>query len=207
MPRFASLLAAAGLAAIVGGTALAQAPETTRIRGTIVSFAGDVLTVQGAATTYKVTLPDTVAVTWIVKSDLSKIGPNSYIGTVAVPQPDGTLKATEVQVFPEALRGRGEGSRPWDTIPNSSMTNATVDTIASTTVDKVDGRILTVKYKDGQKQVFVPVNVPIITYVPGDKAALTPGAHVIIIAATKNPDGTYASAGVNVGKDGLVPPM
>jgi hypothetical protein len=207
MQRFASLLTTLVLAAAVSATALAQAPETTRIRGTIVSFAGGVLTLQGVASTYKVALPDNVAVTWIVKSDLASIAPNSFIGTVAVPQADGTLKATEVQIFPEELRGRGEGTQPWDTIPNSSMTNATVTTIASTTVDKVDGRIMTVKYKDSEKKVFVPANVLIVTYIPGDKAALTPGAHVIIIAATKNADGTYASARVSVGKDGLVPPM
>jgi hypothetical protein len=207
MPRFASLLATLALTAAVGATAFAQAPAPSRIRGTIVSFTGGVLTVQGVGTTYKVALPDNVAVTWITKSDLANIGPNSFVGTVAVPQADGTLKAVEVQIFPEALRGRGEGNRPWDSVPNSSMTNATVDTIASATVDKVDGRVMVIKYKDGEKKVFVPANVPVITYVPADKAALTPGAHIIIVAATKADDGTYTTTGVNVGKDGLVPPM
>src|ERR1019366_3333814 len=98
---------------------------------------------------------------------------------------DGTLRATEVQIFPENVRGRGEGNRPWDSIPNSSMTNATVDTIASATVDKVDGRFMTIKYKDGEKKVFVPLNAPVVTSVPGDKSALTPGAHVIIMGAVK----------------------
>jgi uncharacterized protein (DUF2147 family) len=207
MPRFATFLATLALTAAVGATAFAQAPAPSRIRGTIVSFAGGVLTVQGVGTTYKVTLPDNVAVTWITKSSLANIGPNSFIGTVAVPQADGTLKAVEVQLFPEALRGRGEGSRPWDSVPNSSMTNATVDTIASASVDKVEGRVMVVKYQDGEKKVFVPTNVPVITYVPADKAALTPGAHIIIVAATKNEDGSYTTSGVNVGKDGLVPPM
>jgi hypothetical protein len=87
------------------------------------------------------------------------------------------------------------------------MTNATVDTIASASVDKVEGRVMVIKYKDGEKKVFVPTNVPVITYVPADKAALTPGAHIIIVAATKNDDGSYTTSGVNVGKDGLVPPM
>ena len=122
------------------------------------------------------------------------------------PQADGTLRAVEVQVFPEAMRGVGEGSRPWDSVPNSSMTNATVDTIAETKVDKIDGRTMSVKYKDGEKKVFVPANVPVITYVPADKAALTTGAHVIIMA-TKAPDGSYSAPAVNVGRDGLVPPM
>jgi hypothetical protein len=207
MPRFASLLTTLALTAAVGATAFAQPAPTSRIRGTIVSFAGGVLTVQGTASTYKITLPDNVAVTWITKSDLANVGPNSFIGTVAVPQADGTLKAVEVQLFPEAFRGRGEGNRPWDSVPNSSMTNATVDTIAAATVDKVDGRVMVIKYKDGEKKVFVPANVPVITYVPTDKAALTPGAHIIIVAATKADDGSYTTTGVNVGKDGLVPPM
>jgi hypothetical protein len=207
MPRFASVLATLALTCAVGATAFAQTPETVRVRGTIVSNAGGILTVQGAASTYKVAIPDNVAVTLIVKSDLANIGPNSFIGTVAVPQPDGTLKATEVQIFPEALRGRGEGSRPWDSVPNSSMTNATVDTIASATVDKVDGRFMTIKYKDGEKKVFVPANVPVITYVPGDKSALTPGQHVIILGAVKGADGSLSSSAVSVGKDGLTPPM
>src|ERR1700733_9245086 len=108
MPRYASLLASLALTVAFGATALAQAPpDTVRVRGTITSLAGGVLTVQGAAQSYKIEIPDTVAVTLIVKSDLSKVGPNSFIGTVAVPQADGSLRATEVQIFPENLRGRG----------------------------------------------------------------------------------------------------
>ena len=206
MSRFASILATLALTVVLGATAFAQAGESVRIRGTITSYAAGVLTVQGVASSYKVAVPENVRVTWIEKSDLSKIGPNTYIGTVAVPQADGTMRAVEVQVFPEAMRGVGEGSRPWDSVPNSSMTNATVDTIAETKVDKIDGRTMTVKYKDGEKKVFVPANVPVITYVPADKAALTAGAHVIIMA-TKAADGSYSAPAVNVGRDGLVPPM
>jgi hypothetical protein len=204
MSRFAALVTTLGLLVAVGATASAQ--EAMRIRGTVVSLEGSTLTVAGAASTYKVALPDNVRVTWIEKSSLAKVGPNSYIGTVAVPQPDGTLRATEVQLFPEAMRGVGEGSRPWDSVPNSSMTNATVDTITDTKVDKVDGRFMTVKYQDGEKKVFVPATVPVITYAPGDKAALTRGAHVIILGQ-KTADGSFSAANVNVGKGGLVPPM
>jgi len=206
MPRFASSLAIVALTLAFGAAALAQAPPTQRIRGTITSADGGVLTVQGAASTYKIAYPDNVRTTWVLKSDLSKIGPNTYIGTVAVPQPDGSLRATEVQVFPEAQRGVGEGQRPWDTIPNGSMTNGTVETIASTTVDKVDGRVMTVRYKDTEQKVFVPLNAPIVTFMPTDKTAFTTGAHVIV-TATKNSDGTYTAASVQVGQDGLVPPM
>jgi hypothetical protein len=208
MPRFATALATLALTVAFGATAFAQAPPapTTRIRGTITSFTGGVLTVQAAAATYKVTIPDNARIQWIVKSALSNIGPNTYVGTVAIAQPDGSLRATEVQIFPEALRGVGEGTRPWDTLPNSSMTNATVTTIAPETVDKVSGQTMMVKYKDTERKVFVPAGVPIITYDTADKAALTPGAHVIINATTAA-DGSMTTTGVQVGKDGLVPPM
>ena len=207
MSRVATFFTAIMLTVAFGAAAFAQAPApSTRIRGTITSFAGGVLTVQGVASSYKIAIPDDARIQYIVKSDLSKIGPNTYVGTVAIAQPDGSLRATEVQIFPEALRGVGEGSHPWDTLPNSSMTNATVTTIAPETVDKVSGQTLVVKYKDTEKKVFVPGNVPVITYVPADKAALTPGAHVIINATT-GPDGNLTTTGVQVGKDGLTPPM
>ncbi|HEV8022417.1 MAG TPA: hypothetical protein VGP41_14175 [Candidatus Lustribacter sp.] len=209
MPRFATTLATLALTIAFGATAFAQAPPapTTRIRGTITSFTGGVLTVQGAASTYKITIPDNARVSFVVKSDLSKIGPNSYVGTVVVAQPDGSLRATEVSIFPENLRGVGEGARPWDTAPGGIMTNATVQTIAPTTVAKVDGRMMDLKYKDTEKQIFVPANVPIVTSIPADPSAFTPGAHVLINATT-GADGTMTAAGgIQVGKDGLVPPM
>lgn len=207
MARFGSLLATLVLTVAVGATALAQAPSGIRIRGTITSFDAGVLTIAGAASSYKVMIPDTARFQYIVKSDLTKIGPNTYVGTVAIAQPDGSLRATEVQIFPDALRGVGEGTRPWDTLPNSSMTNATVTTIAPETIDKVDGRTLIVNYKGTDRKVFVPLTVPIVTIIPADKSALIPGAHVIIINATTGPDGMLTTTTVQVGKDGLVPPM
>jgi hypothetical protein len=177
-----------------------------RIRGTIVGLDGNVLTVKSGVSTMKVALNDGYSVTYIVKSDLSKIGPGSHVGTAAVPQPDGTLKALELQIFNETVNPP-DAQRPWDVAPSSTMTNAHVDTMASTTVDKVDGRILLLKYKDGEQKVFVPANVPVVTYAPADKSALVPGAAIIIVNATKRDDGTYATSGVSVGKDGLVPPM
>jgi hypothetical protein len=215
MQRFASFVTTLTLTVTLGAAAFAQTPpqgaapapaQSARIRGTITSFAGGVLTVQGAGQVYKVTVPDNARYTWVVKTDLSKIGPNTYVGTVAVPQPDGTLRATEVQIFPEAQRGVGEGSRPWDTVPNGSMTNATVTTIAPETVDKVDGRTMTVKYKDTEKKVFVPLNAPIVTFTPADASALTPGAH-LIVNGTKAADGSITVSSIQIGKDGLTPPM
>jgi hypothetical protein len=177
-----------------------------RIRGTIVGLEGNVLTVKSATSTMKVALNDGYSVTYIVKSDLSKLGPGSHVGTAAVPQPDGTLRALEVQIFNDTVNPP-DAHRPWDVAPASTMTNARVDTMSSTTVDKVDGRLLLLKYKDGEQKVFVPANVPVVTYAPADKSALVPGANVIIVNAAKRDDGTYATSGVNVGKDGLVPPM
>jgi hypothetical protein len=207
MHRFISIAATLTLTVAFGATAFAQAPpQAARIRGTVTSFTGGVLTVQGAGQVYKLTIPEGARYTWVLKSDLSKIGPNTYVGTVAVPQPDGTLRATEVQIFPEAQRGVGEGSRPWDTVPNGSMTNATVTTIAPEIVDKVDGRTMTVKYKDTEKKVFVPANAPIVTFTPGDVSSLTPGAHVIV-NGTKAADGSVTVTNIQVGKDGLTPPM
>lgn len=207
MPRFAFILTSLGLLAAFGATAFAQAPPTpVQLRGTVTSYVGNVLTVAGAGTSTPVTLPDDPRVTWVVKSDIANIGPNTYIGTVAILQSDGTLRANEVQIFPEAQRGVGEGSTPYDAGPNSSMTNATVRTIASATVDKVNGRMMTVKFKDTEKQVFIPPNAPIVTFVPGDKSAITTGAHVIV-NGTKSADGTFTLRNLQVGKDGLIPPM
>lgn len=207
MKHIAAPFVAAALTLAVAAAAFAQTQPGTRIRGTIASFSGGVLTVAGAGQTYKITIPDNARIQWIVKSALSSIGPNTYVGTVATAQPDGSLRAVEVQIFPEALRGDGEGSRPWDTGPSNSMTNATVETIAPETVDKVSGQTLLVKYKDTERKVFVPANAPVVTYVNADKSALTPGAHVIILNATATSDGTLTTTGVAVGKDGLVPPM
>jgi len=120
-----------------------------------------------------------------------------------MPQPDGTQTALEVLVFPEPMRGSNEGHYPWDLKPGSMMTNATV---ADAVAMNPGGRRMTLKYKDGEKTVVVPDDAPIVTFEPGDKAMLVPGAHVLV-TATKQPDGTLTAARVAVGKNGLVPPM
>jgi hypothetical protein len=101
------------------------------------------------------------------------------------------------------MRGTAEGHRPWDREPGSTMTNAAVDT----TVAGVDGQTIVVKYKDGEKKVTVPPNIPIVAYAPGNKGELKPGANVFIVAATKQADGSLTAPGMNVGRDGVVPPM
>jgi hypothetical protein len=200
-----TVLLAALLGLTLAGSALAQ-DAPVRVRGTVAGLEGNVLTVKTATGTAKVALPDNVSVAYIVKSDLSKIALGSRVGTAAVPQPDGSLRALELQIFNDTVNPP-DAHRPWDAAPSSTMTNATISTMESTTVDKVDGRMLLLKYKDGEQRVFVPANVPVVTYVRADKSALVPGANIIIMNATRREDGTFATNGVNVGKDGLVPPM
>ena len=119
-----------------------------------------------------------------------------------MPQADGSLSALEVHIFPEAMRGTGEGHYPWDLRPQSTMTNANVDDVVSA----VEGNTLTLKYKDGEKKILVPATIPIVTYVPGDTNDLKPGAKVFIIAV-KQADGTLQGRAWRVGRDGITPPM
>ena len=146
-------------------------------------------------------LTDNVAVTWIEPITVKAIKPGAFIGTAAVTQPDGTLKALEIQVFPEAMRGVGEGHRPWDLGPGSTMTNGTVGDLKV-----AKGRTLTLTYKGGEQTVFVPANAPVITYAPASLAAVRKGDHVIVFAS-HNPDDTLTATRIGVGKNGLVPPM
>jgi len=192
---FALMLAAA--------TALAQ-ENPVRVRGTIEKVDGstlDVKTRDGSALTVKLT--DNVTVRALVKAALADIHPDSYVGLTALPQADGTWRAVEVHIFPESMRGIGEGDRSWDLAPKSSMTNAAV----AEAVKAVDGQTLTLKYKDGEKKVFVPADAPIVAFAPGEKSDLKPGAKVFIVGATRQPDGTLQTAAINVGKDGVTPPM
>jgi hypothetical protein len=180
-----------------------QPPSPSRVRGTIESVDGDVLSVKSrAGEDVKLHMTPDVRVVGITKVALSDIKVGSFIGTTTVPGPDGIPTAIEVHVFPEDLRGTGEGSRPYDLRPNSTMTNATV---AESVVGN-DGHTLLVKYKDGEKKVVVPTETPVVTYVPADKSDLKPGAKVIAFVKML-PDGTFESNRVSVGRDGLTPPM
>ena len=189
----------------LSATALAQSPlPTQRIRGDVVAI--DALNLQVKARTGEtlaIKLAENYGVTAVVKIDASAIKPGAYVGTATMPQADGTQTALEVLVFPEAMRGSGEGHYPWDLKPGSMMTNATV---ADAVAMNPGGRRMTLKYKDGEKTVIVPDDAPIVTFEPGDKAMLVPGAH-ILVTATKQPDGSLTAARVAVGKNGLVPPM
>jgi len=188
---------------LVSTLALAQQPSTVRIRGTIEAVDGPMLTIktrEGNDT--KVKMTDDVAVFAVVKTSLSEIKEGSYIGVTGMPEPDGTQKAIAVHIFPENQRGAAEGFRPWDRQPNSTMTNATV----AQTVKGTDGQNILVRYKDGEKKVVVPPETPVVTFVASDKSEVKPGAHIIIFGATKKDDMLEANR-VNVGRDGITPPM
>jgi hypothetical protein len=196
----------AGFALVLTGTALAQQPPV-RVRGQIEKVDGNTLTVKardGAELTIR--LADNARVMAFVKASLGDIKPNSYIGVTAEPQQDGTQKAVAIHIFLEAMRGTGEGHRPWDLRPGTTMTNAAVEETAGS----VDGQVLTVKYRmgdrTGEQKVVVPPETPIVTYAAADRSELKPGAQIIIMNAQKQPDGTLQTQGVNVGR-GVTPPM
>ena len=202
MPRL--LVASLTVISVLGSAAWAQQPPTVRIRGTIEAVDGSLLTVKSReGADMKVRVTDNVTVFGVAKTAISEIKQGSYIGVSAMPEPDGTQKALAVQIFPETQRGVAEGFRPWDLRPDSTMTNATV----AETVAGIDGQKILVKYKDGEKNVVVPPDTPIVTFVAGDKSELKPGAKIIIFSATKKEDGTLEAARVNVGRDGITPPM
>jgi hypothetical protein len=180
-----------------------QPPSPSRVRGTIEGVDGDVIAVKSrGGEDVKLHMTSDMRVVGIVKIALSEIKVGSFIGTTTVPGADGVPSAVEVHVFPEDMRGTGEGSRPYDLKPNSTMTNATV----TESVVGNDGHTLLIKYKDGEKKVVVSQETPVVTYVPGDKADLKAGAKIIAFVK-KLPDGSYETNRVSVGRDGLTPPM
>jgi hypothetical protein len=200
------LLAGALVAGLTAG-AFAQSAPPVHIRGVVTALDGNVLTVGapiGTATT-KVTLAPNFKVAYVVRATLAAIVPGSYVGTAAIPQIDGSLRAIEVHIFPPGLNP-GAGTRSWDLTPTSTMTNGNVDNIGATKVDNVAAGVLKISYEGGEKTVTVPASASIVGYAPADVSALVPGAHVNLFAV-KGADGSLSDASVNVGKDGLVPPM
>jgi hypothetical protein len=180
-----------------------QPPAPSRVRGTIEGIVGDELAVRSrGGEEVKLHMSGDMRVVGITRIPLSDIKVGSFIGTTTVPGPGGTQNAVEVHVFPENMRGTGEGSRPYDLRPNSTMTNATV----AENVAGNDGNTLRVTYKNGEKKVVVSPNTPVVTYVPADKSDLKAGAKVIA-ALKRLPDGSFETDRVSVGRDGLTPPM
>jgi hypothetical protein len=202
MPR--ALVASLTVISVFASVAWAQQSPPVRIRGTIESVDGATLMIKSReGDSLKVRMTDNVAVFGVAKTELSEIKPGSYIGVSAMPEPDGTQKALAVHIFPESQRGAAEGFRPWDLKPNSTMTNATV----AETVKGTDGQNILVKYKDGEKKVVVPPGTPVVTFVTGDKSEVKPGAKIIIFGAVKKDDGVLEANRVNIGRDGITPPM
>jgi hypothetical protein len=175
--------------------------QTVRVRGTIEKVDGNMLALKTSDGEQKLTLIGNAQIVAVVKASMADIKENTFLGSAAMPQPDGTQKALEVHIFPEAMRGTGEGHRPFN-IPGSTMTNGTA---AGATVTGVDGAAIKLKYKEGEKVIVVPPNVPIVRYEIGSAADLKPGAAFTVTAATKKPDGTLESPRINVGRDGTVP--
>lgn len=214
---------------VLVASALAIAPNaygqatSQRIRGDVVAVLGKDLDVRnGAGQTVTVRMADNLRVSARAAASLDSVAAGAFIGTTAIEQPDGTLKASEVHIFPESMRGTGEGHRPMDTEPGSTMTNATVTSVAAApkpavrstmtnaTVSNVaaagSARKLTLQYKGGEKTVVVGDGVPVVMVEAGDPSMLVPGTHVVVTAA-KQLDGTLTTDRISVGKNGIVPPI
>jgi len=190
----------AAVASLVVSSAWAQ-QQTMRVRGTVERLDGPTLVIKTRDGEVKVNLTENAGVFGVAKASMADLKPGSFLSIGAMPQPDGSQRAIQVTVFAEVQRGTGEGHRPWDREPNSTMTNATVDT----TVAGVDGQVLTVKYKDGEKKIVVPPSATVLRYEVGDRNELKSGADIAIIRAVKKPDGTLETDRVNVGRGGVVP--
>jgi hypothetical protein len=199
---FARSLGIIGLATILAAPlAWAQESPPIRVRGTIERVEGPIYVIKARdGTELKLTVADKPSIATLLKASLADIKQDSFVGVTSMPQPDGSQRALEVHIFPEAMRGTGEGHYPWDLRPQSMMTNANVDQVGAT----VDGRMLTLKYKDGEKKIFVPADTPIVVYDVGDRTDLKPAAPVFIVAV-KQPDGTLEGRAWRVGRNGAAP--
>jgi hypothetical protein len=202
MNRIVPLALAGAIAAVSCGAATAQAP-TVRLRGTIEKVDGNVLTLKPTdSSPVKLALADKATIVAVVKASMADIKEGTFLGSAAMPQADGTQKALEVHIFPEQMRGTGEGHRAYAPVPNGTMTNGAA---AGATVSGVEGSTMTVKYKGGEKKIVIPPNTPIVRYEIGTSADLKRGAHFAVLAATKKPDGTLEASRINVGRGGVVP--
>lgn len=225
--RFALALAGVALSLSSLPAAAQQGKPQQHVRGDVVGVKGNTVDVRTrAGQVVHLNVPDHAAIAEVEEADPSAIADGAFVGTTAVPQPDGTLRAIEVHVFPEAMRGAGEGNRPWDLRPGSSMTNATVSgmsggkqsaagkgTGSSMTNATVAGmknsgaaRTLQLEYQGGKQTVVVPAGIPIVRLSPGDRSLLKPGAHVFAIT-TQQEDGSLLAERLTVGQGAVVPPM
>jgi hypothetical protein len=142
----------------------------------------------------------------LTAAKLSDIKQGMFVGTAAVPQPDGTQKAVEVHIFPESMRGTGEGFRPFPQVPKGTMTNATVTNMLGSTSANENGRTLTLTYKDGKQTIVVPKWAPIVLLAPGDASMLKEHAKVSV-TGTKDASGKFVATRILIGVDGTMPPI
>ncbi len=200
LTRLLPLALAAGL---LTATAMAQTAPPTRIRGTIVALSGPNLTVQTReGSNVDVTLNDPLTVRTVTRVPLDGIKQGTYVGIASRTGADGQAQAIEVLVFPEAMRGAGEGHYAWDLEPGSMMTNANVSAV----VQAKSGNTLTLTYKNGNTQIVVPPDAPIVEFAPAERADLKPGEKVMF-GASKNAEGKLTASSVTVGTKGVAPPM
>ena len=198
----ATLLAATAASAQTMPTPAVKAEAPVRLRGTIVRVEPGTITLkERGGEVLVLTRAPNLPIAEVYPIKMSDIKEGSFVGAAALPQPDGSQKAVEVLVFPEAARGSNEGHYPWDLQPSSTMTNATVAGSAS----MHGGKKLTLKYKGGEKTMLVPANVPVVSFKPGTDALLVPGAHALVTAQME--DGKPMAMRVNVGRNGFTPPM
>ena len=194
-----SLLASA---LMIAGPSQADDAKPMRVRGAITSVEGDLLKVHSnRGEDLQVKLTKDTQVRGVTLAQVSEIKPGSYIGSAAVPQADGTLKALEVHVFPPEMAGTGDGHRAFDLGKDSTMTNGSVGDLVTT-----NGRSITVNYKGGQKTIVIPDDVPVVNLVPGDRSLLKPGVKVVL-QAQKADDGALNAMSISAGENGVTPPM
>jgi hypothetical protein len=199
---FGRVALALAATALVSASAFADGTPQ-RVRGSVVSLDGSKLVVHAKdGSDVTVTLADNFAALAVVKSSMADIKEGTFIGTATVTQPDSSLRSQEVVVFPDKMRGTGEGHYPWDLGSKSMMTNATV----SNAVKSVEGQTVTVTYKGGEKKIDIPANVPVVALVPGSKDEIKPGA-IVFVPGQRQADGTVTGGAVLYGKDGVIPPM
>jgi len=194
----------AAIAAAVSWQVSAQQPQGERVRGTIEKLDGSTLAVKTSdGHAMRIKLTDDARIVGVAKASMADIKEGMFIGSAAMPQADGSQKSLEIHIFPEAMRGTGEGHRPYN-IPNSTMTNGTVGAVGNA-VSSVECNTVMLKYKGGEKKMVVPPGVPIVRYEIGDRGDLKPGAAFTILSAVKKSDGSFETSRVNVGRGGAVP--
>ena len=196
--RYTVALALSLAASLSLAQTTASSAPAVRVRGTIQAVAPGALTMKDrSGEVLELVLPPKVTVSEVYPMALADIQPGSFIGTAAMPQADGTERAIAVTVFPESARGAGEGHRPFDMLPQSTMTNATVaDVVASP-----KGRTLQLKYKDGERAIVVPLDAPVVSFKPGDASLLVVGASVSLTAQLV--DGKPTITRINAGRNGF----